>query len=80
MRCIIKGVYCTYITMVLSFAEKPLCCYYHCGLPLQYYCDTIVRNIYVFLKEEIINMVDIIFCMYTFHFWTVQTETYRNIV
>ena len=48
--------------IVLTLQEVPLRYYYYCGLPLQYYCDTIVWNIYACLKEEIKIMVGLSVC------------------
>ena len=67
------------IAIVLTLQEVPLRYYYYCGLPLQYYCDTIVLNIYACLKEKIKIMVGL-FCMYGYQFCIVPTEKYQNVV
>ena len=41
--------------IILTLQEVPLRCYYCSGLPLQYCCDTIVLNMYAYLKEELKN-------------------------
>ena len=56
-----------HIAIVLTLQELPLRYYYYCGLPLQYYCDTVVLNIYACLEEKVKNMVGL-FCMYGYQF------------
>ena len=56
--------YCSRIIVVHVHATGFL--YYFCGLPLQYYCDTIVSNIYACLNENIKNTVGL-FCTYGYH-------------
>ena len=53
------------IVIVLTLQVMPLRYYYYCGLPLQYYCDTIVWNFYACLKEEIKIVVGFSVCMIT---------------
>ena len=51
-----RGDYCGQkmtIATVLTLQEVPLRYSYYYGLPLKYYCDTIVQNIYASLKQEI---------------------------
>ena len=67
------------IAIVLTLQEVPLRYYYYCGLPLQYYCDTIVWNIYDCLKEESKIVVGL-FCIYRYQFCIEPTEKYQNVV